>query len=170
MFLLRAPPRMYRPNGQLMVTGTKRNQQQTRITHTATRDLSSHLIHLPQCSAAGPPWQSASQASESRRSLISQWRRRRKRRSFKGLRSFPLPPGFGRRNKTSPFGQACFISNAAAAFLKRACGHRRQTSGLGFSQFMLVFFFPLCIYANPDSLLYFIQRMWKCSDRYIDGA
>lgn len=37
-------------------------------------------------------------AGESQHSLISQ-KRRRKRRSFKGLRSFPLPPGSGRKIK-----------------------------------------------------------------------
>lgn len=58
--------------------------------------ISSHLSPTIQC--GGPSQQRASRAGESQHSLISQ-KRRRKRRSFKGLRSFPLPPGSGRKIK-----------------------------------------------------------------------
>lgn len=56
-------------------------------THSHKRAIfSSHLSPTIHC--GGPSRRSASQAGESRHCLISQ-RRRRKRRSFKGLRSFP---------------------------------------------------------------------------------
>lgn len=94
--------------------GKEMNNNKLPNAHTATKTIfSSHLSPTIQC--GGLSRQSASQAGGSQRRLIS-LRLRRKRRSFKGLRSFPLPPGSGRKNKMSPFGQPCFISNAAAAF------------------------------------------------------
>lgn len=92
----------------------QRNEQPQTAKHTPQETIfSSHPSPAIQC--GGPSRQSASQAGGSQQRLISP-RLRRKQRSSKGLRSFPLPPGAGRNNKTSPFGEHSFISNAVAVF------------------------------------------------------
>lgn len=94
--------------------GKEMNNNKLSNTQPQETIVSSHLSPTIHC--GGLSRQSASQAGEAQHGFISQ-RRRRKQRSFKGLRSFPLPPGSGReKNKMSSFGQPCFISNAVAAF------------------------------------------------------